>query len=408
MANERRNILVLTYWSFADALVQAYTLPYVRLIAQQSGSKVFLLCLEQDHIALNETEQEKAKKELAAENIVPVFMRYLPFGARAALKWIPYLSKLKKTVRENGIGTIHAWCTPAGAIGYYLAGMTRSRLVIDSFEPHAWSMVENGTWKAGGPAFRTLFHLEKKQAQKADILIGLTESMKTYAQEKYGAGEKKFYVKPACIDFDAFPVFRALEKKEIRAGLGLNDKLVCVYAGKLGGIYLEKEVFDFFAAAHERWGDRFHALLLSNAPAELIEKLCRQCGFPKENISVRFVPQHEVPRYLAAADFALNPVKPVPSKRHCTSIKDGEYWASGLPVVIPAGISDDSDIIRQNQTGAVLDELSRNAYLEALGKIDQLLQGDRGELEAKIKEQGRRYRSMQIAANIYREIYGNR
>ena len=42
------------------------------------------------------------------------------------------------------------------------------------------------------------------------------------------------------------------------------------------------------------------------------------------------------------------PVKPVPTKRYCTPVKDGEYWALGLPVIITEGISDDSGIIREN------------------------------------------------------------
>lgn len=407
MTTSRPNILILTYWSYKEALVQTYTLPYVRMIAAQSGAEVFLVTLEQERLAMTEAERREATAQLEKEHIHPVFLQYVPFGMKAAFRWRRYLRELKKLVKENRIGTLHAWCTPAGAIGYFLARPAKLRFIIDSFEPHAESMVENGTWKAGGPAFRVLFHLEKKQARRADTLIALTRSMEAYAEEKYGVRGKKFYVKPACIDFPAFPQYTAGAVASLRSELGFDGKLVCVYAGKLGGIYLDREIFDFFAVARKHWGDRFRALLLSGADHTEVERRCREAGFPAGACTHLFLPQQEVPRYLAVADFALNPVKPVPSKRHCTSIKDGEYWASGLPVVIPPGISDDSDIIAQNGTGAVLDRLDESGYSKAIRAIDALLSGDRAALAARIRQQGEMYRSMKIAEGIYREIYGN-
>ena len=61
----------------------------------------------------------------------------------------------------------------------------------------------------------------------------------------------------------------------------------------------------------------------------------------ESRIESLFVPYNQITDYYQIADFAINPVKPVPSKRYCTSIKDGEYWGMGLPVVITKNISDD-------------------------------------------------------------------
>ena len=48
-----RNILVLTYWSYSDALIQAYTLPYLRIMLRvlPPGSKVHLVTLEKQLVA---------------------------------------------------------------------------------------------------------------------------------------------------------------------------------------------------------------------------------------------------------------------------------------------------------------------------------------------------------------------
>ena len=52
------NILVLTQWSFKDALVQTYTLPYVEMIRQiiDANRKIILVTSEQSKIALTANE----------------------------------------------------------------------------------------------------------------------------------------------------------------------------------------------------------------------------------------------------------------------------------------------------------------------------------------------------------------
>jgi glycosyltransferase involved in cell wall biosynthesis len=111
---------------------------------------------------------------------------------------------------------------------------------------------------------------------------------------------------------------------------------------------------------------------------------------------------------MAAADFGLTPVKPVKTKRYCTPIKDGEYWAMGLPVVITKDISDDSEIIKANDIGYVLHELSTAEYLLALNKINELLQGDKLNLQLKIRAVAKKYRNFDLAHSIYSTIYDDK
>jgi len=406
--NKKRmsKVLVLTYWSFRDALVQTYTLPYVKLIAQQTQQPVWLLTLEQEQLAMSAEQRAAAEKELAGHGIRLVTLPYLPFGVKAMLAWRSHLKKLRALIRSENIDTLHAWCTPAGAIAWMLARKTPCRLIIDSFEPHAEAMVENGTWKKSGAAFRILFNLEKRQAARADALIGLTPHMQQYAEKKYGVSSKNFFVKPALIDFSALPAISETQKENLRNELRLRDHVTCIYAGKTGGIYLERELFDLFKAGEERWGEKFAVLLLSATPAEKLERLAAASGLDKKKLRIRFVPQQDVYAYMSLADFAVNPVKPVPSKRCCTSIKDGEYWAMGLPVIIPPGISDDSDIIAQNGTGVIWDDLSPEGCRAAIGKMDRLLHGDRAELSARVRRQAQQHRDFRLAEEIYARIYG--
>ncbi len=401
------NVLVITYWSFSDALIQAYTLPYIRMIRKQlpTGSTTWLLTLEKKSASLNHDERSKIEARLLQEGIFWIPFKYRSFGVGAFLMWLGILARLLKLIMTHRISTIHCWATPAGAMGYLLSVLSGKSLIIDSYEPHAESMVENGTWKRGSLAFRLLFWLERKQSQRARALISATEGMRSYAKEKYGARLQKFWVKPACVDLSLFSPSK-IKNPLLLSELDLTGKIVCVYAGKLGGIYLQKEVFEFFRVAQDFWGDRFRIILLSShIPAEMIG-FCQASGVEPSIIRTMFVPHNKVPEYMGLGDFALTPVKPVPTKRFCTPIKDGEYWALGLPVVIPANISDDSEIIERNNAGAVLYSLDMEQYLKAVQKIDSLLKEDHLLLFSRINRLAVQYRSFQIAEDVYQKVYG--
>ena len=397
-ATSGQHVLVLTYWSFNDALIQTYTLPYVKLISAQlpAGSRIFLLTQDK-------TPPQAA--DLSAWNIEVVSIPYHPFGLTGMLAWIGTLFKLLRLIRREKIAALHAWCTPAGMIGYLLSRLTGRRLIIDSYEPHAEAMVENGTWKKGGIAFRLLFLFEKLQTRRASHLIAATAGMEDYARRKYAHTRKNLLVKPACVDLDQFAQFP--KDPLLLSELGLEGKLICVYAGKFGGIYLDREVFGFAKAAQDHWGERFHFLVLSNHTEAELKSFSAGSGFDTSALTVKFVPHSAVPAYLGLGDFAITPVKSVPTKRYCTPIKDGEYWALGLPVVITPNISDDSDIIAENGIGSVIGELSPAGYLQSVKEIDQLLRShSRSELYEKIRPVAERYRNFKIAERIYEEIYG--
>lgn len=401
-------ILVLTYWSYKDALIQTYTLPYVKQMADISKSKVFLVCLEHAHIATTKEQQQEINNELASFNVSVIFFRYHRFGIKQLLSWAWYILRLLGTIFSKRIQYIHGWGASGGSIGYLLSMLTGRKLVLDSYEPHAESMVENGTWRKSSVAFRILSWLEKKQSQRASYFIAAASGMKGYAKKTYDIAipDERFFVKPACVDLVKF----SLQPKDesLIAEYALKDKIVCVYAGKLGGIYLNEEVFDFLAVCYEVWGDSFRFLMLTNATREEVLAQINRVGIPQEIVLQKFVWHADVAKHLALADFALNPVKPVSTKRYCTPIKDGEYWAMGLPVVITPNISDDSAIIQNNNIGYVFQELTKEQYSKSIACIQQLLQEDREQLQLRIRTIAEQYRSFTIAEKIYTAIYQDR
>lgn len=399
-----RNVLAITYWGFNEALIQTYTLPYLKLIqeALPSNSKIFLFTLEKKGSRVDRNEKIKLRKQ----GIYLVNTNYHRFGFRAGLSMITTFVRLIFLILRRNVSTLHCWCTPGGAIGYILSIITNRELILDSYEPHAESMVESNVWDANSWAFKILFKLEKLQTRRASTIVSATDGMRSYMNQTYGESKENFYVKPACTDFNIFNSEKS-KNEDLKNKLGLSKKLICVYAGKFGGIYLDQEIFDLMKIAYDFWGDKFHFLLLTNEPEDKVLSYAKKSSFPVSQLTIKFVEHQYVADYIGLADFALTPVKPIPTKRYCTPIKNGEYWAMGLPVIITENISDDSDIIIRNQIGATIVPDNTSSYKKAITTIDQLINKEE-KLTFKVEKIAEKYRSFEIASNIYRKIYGRK
>jgi hypothetical protein len=396
-----KNILVITYWSRSDALIQIYTLPYLRIIRDilPEGSNIYFLTLEKKDSNPEETLLEKGIHHFS----YPLH----PFGVKAFFSWLRNISRLKKIIRTKNISTIHTWCTSAGAIGWWLSKKTGVPLVLDSFEPHAEAMVETKAWKKNGIAFDTLFYLEKKQAHHAKWLIGVVPAMKEYAEEKYHYTGTNFLFKPACIDLANFNLSKR-KNPVLLESLGLNDKITCVYLGKFGGLYLREKTFEFFRKCFDHWGDKFRVLLITGTKRREIDELCALTGIDPSKVISKFLSPKEVPDYLGLGDFAISGVAPAPSRNCCTPIKNGEYWAMGLPVIISKRISEDSAIIESSGTGVIREDLSPAQLEKSILQIEKLINSNvDGSLSIRIHELAVKHRNFKIAEEVYRKIYGN-
>src|SRR5690349_18121044 len=113
----RKNILVITYWDFNEAHVQANVLPNLKILSKvASDSTIYLFCLNKK--PLSKKEEAEVHENLAPYRIRLLWFHYSHFGIRMILKFgwlIPYLCY---TVFSKRIGQVYAWCTTAGGIGY--------------------------------------------------------------------------------------------------------------------------------------------------------------------------------------------------------------------------------------------------------------------------------------------------
>lgn len=398
-----RNILVLTYWDWQDALIQTYTLPYVYIIANNlpKGSTIYLLTLN----------KKTSKVIFDHPNIKIIAFKYVPFGISAIFYYSYVLIWLLLFIFRKKIHSIHSWCTPAGMFGYILSKLSGKPLIIDSYEPHAEAMVEVGEWKKKSLAYKILFYFEKKMTHHAQYLIATTEGMiKEYAVSRYQFNPHKnnWFVKPACVNFDLFqPDIKT--RNQLRKELSLEDKVVGIYAGKFGGIYLEDEVFQCLKIFQEVLQDRTYFILLSGHSKEYITEKCKKFKINVAGIKHLFVPHTEVSKYLNIADFAIAPIKPVYTKKFCAPIKTSEYFAMNLPVIISKDISDDSYLIEKYNAGYVMKNWNEEECIKSIYYIQELINKHHhsSNIDHSIRDIAIKYKNFHIAENIYKDIYSS-
>ena len=206
---------------------------------------------------------------------------------------------------------------------------------------------------------------------------------------------------PCCVDLERFQ-FRQEDRQSIRSKLGLTDQeVVGIYTGKLGGIYLDDEAIEIIKLSREQVGsERFYLIILS-PDFEAWSKKLLEAGFNERRFHIGFVDQSEVGSYLSASDFAYSLHRPTPSKMGISPIKNGEYMANGLPVIIPNGIGDDSDLIASNNFGVVVPDLDR-IYETNFRQLDDMIGADRK--NGRIATWAKSNRSFDLVRDCYSDM----
>lgn len=356
-------VFVFAYYSYKDPVFQSAVLPYLKMVKQQ-GLRFALLTWEQEGHQLKDSEISHFSDELRSYNIIwhrtnwnsgsfKIFKKVYDFAKGLILSFF-----LIKKYKANKIYTEGF---PGAVIGHYLSKITRRKHIVHTFEPHADYMRDAGVWLSTSWEYRLLKKLEIPIANHCEHIITATNSYKEILIER-GATTNIWQI-PSCIDFNEYQ-FNLLGRNQIRSKLKINDnQILIVYMGKIGGMYMEEEIFEFFSHCISLSPNKFHFLLLTNTKNSELQKFAAQFNIPSDLLHIFFVTKKEVPLYLSAADIAFCGVRPIPSQKHSSPIKNGECWACGLPVLVPKGISEDDVLAERHQVGksfVEIKELSTN------------------------------------------------
>src|SRR5206468_235179 len=137
--------------------------------------------------------------------------------------------------------------------------------------------VESGRWPAGGYLVKLVKRAERWLCRSADGVVMLTERARETLFDEASIQARPIEVIPCCVDLSRFTA-TPLDRERVRRELGVSDRLVCVYAGSMGGAYIAAETAAFLQAARETDPRVFALVLTGSEPASIAGELER-AGF---------------------------------------------------------------------------------------------------------------------------------
>ena len=389
-------ILYLGYWPSADGLTQSVIVPRLEILSREDKVEEIFFC---------SVERENAGPlQLNMSKVTQLFFHSkrksnVFFTKCADFRGLFLLTN--EIVRQQKVSLVICNSPLAGMVGYNLHKKNNVPFIVECFEPHALYMLETGAWKIWDPRYWVLTYSEWKQKKHAFKLATVSRS---YSEKlvKDGVPANKVVTVPNCIPLEDFK-FKMASRTAKRAELDIGENdCVGIYVGKFGDIYYDDEAFDLFAEAFNYFGKNFRLIILTSAlSGAVIEKLKRR-NISDEHFRIAHVPREKVPDFLSASDFAFSTIRPSPSRVYCCPIKNGEYWANGLPILLEDGIGEDSAIIREEGGGVLLE---RHHPDQAFEQLTDLMKKNRPANANKIYSIAIKHRRMELLSDYYKELF---
>ncbi|MFB6257513.1 MAG: glycosyltransferase [Flavobacteriales bacterium] len=396
-------VLIVAYYQHDDPLVRSILFEHFKGMLGSGDMRLHVLTFENE--SPGEKEKMKFREEWGKEGVEwhrLVSGPHILKGGRKLFDLWKGIRKGRRIAAQEGADLVYSEGFPSAIIGYHISKRENLPHAVHTYEPHAAYMVEAGVWSRKSWEYRIMRYYERKVGESSDLLFTGSERMRQALKRSSVPGTVRRI--PSSVDLSFFH-FTQKGREEVRGRSGIPSRaLVFTYMGKLGGMYYDVELFEFFKVARSVYADLdLYFMLLTPEGRERVHSYAKRAGVPLDRILVISVDREEVPSYLSAADFALSGMRQSPSKVYASPIKHGEYWACGLPIFIFRGVSEDDERVEEEASGVVIERPEKKAYEQALQKADELLRLDKEERMTRCRRSAEKERSLKQAQHAIKE-----
>lgn len=396
------NLLYLSMWGVEDGLTVSTVFPHLDILSKLDSVDTIYFFTHERH----STDSKYTGPIHPKLKHIPLYSKNLqPRLLVQILDFVLLPQQLIDFCKNHQVDKILARGAPAGAIAALVHDKTSIPYFVESFEPHAQYMLESGIWSRLSLKYIFQKRWEERQKRTSAGLMPVSHNYKNKLLEE-GVNGERLNIIPCCVNIETF-AYAPHDRSIIREKLSIDaNEIVGIYVGKFGGIYYESEAFYIFKKAFEFFGEKFRLIILSPQTKSDIQLALVNVGINLKSVFIEKVQHHEIPMYLSASDFAFSLARPDESKKYLSPIKDGEYWANGLPILISNNIGDDSDIIKQHPNTGVVFSINPDNILESYKAMDDILKGrSRFDSYIILQKIASSYRSFSIAKDVYLKLF---
>ncbi|GEM_PF-369153 len=400
-------VLFLSYNGLLEPILPSQAIPYMKELAKKEFE--FLLLTYEKKADLDRVGKAgigAMREDLKRQGID---WRYLNYHKRPPIVSTLYdlaagfLVSLR-LIKKHRIRIVHVRGITPGMIMILLSKLLKVRILFDMRGLLAEEYVGGGLWKEGGLAFRTVKAAERHMLKIADAVTVLTKKHLEFNKhiEYLRNNGKPMDIIPCCVDTDRF-YHDEKAGTDLKKRLGLSDRFVLMYPGKIGTFYLMREMLDFFKVMRDELPESVFLVITNDNTSELLA-IARKAGLHEGSVKViNGIGFEEMPEYMRLADagiFFINPYKKIGS----SPIKMGEFLASGIPVVINPGVGDTEEMVLSGGAGVVVRSFDEKSYRDAVKAVLRL-KSEGPALVKRCRETADSYLALDKGVCKYREIY---
>ena len=246
-------------------------------------------------------------------------------------------------------------------------------------------------------------YLEKKTLKNSNKIVVLTKNAKKEIVKLYKIDEDKIFVIPCCTDYVKFKTLDSNKIIQIKSKY-LNNKngYIITYLGSLGGVYLLREMFEFFKEFN-KINQNSKLLILTNDKKIAQNMLNDSYSYLSYTVCIKGIQRAQIPFFLSISDFTLSFIKPTYARMASCPTKLSESFAVGTPVISNKNYGDVEEIFNNYNCGLLLNKFSQSEYI----RVSKLITTNNNFIKKNIKNQTKEYFDIYVANKKYNNIYKN-
>jgi len=295
----------------------------------------------------------------------PGFARYLYSRMRMFVRFIHLVFSIISVIllnSKNKIDVIHAWNPLAGLAAVISGKLIRARVFIDLTD--FYSDIAKDDSPLLVPFFRKIENYILKSATK--VIVVSEETSKILV--KTGISKKKICIVPDGVDHRMFNP--EVDGRIIRKRYNIEDNPVLIFHGDIKppdgidvligafkNVVREKPEVKLFIIGGG--GDYYNKIVKGVKGDDVLEK---------NIIFTGWIPHKEVPKYIAASDVGMMPLRATLNHNCYLSFKLFEYWGVGKPVII-SRLKALSRIVKDRDNGLIVEPENEKELADAIISI---------------------------------------